>query len=1305
MARRILIILLMCIPLLQSFGQVLNFKNYFVDNGLSQSQITAIDHDKKGLVWFSTYGGGVNSFDGTTFRTYDPSLGLPHHQVLDIYVDVHNNVWCALQNGGISVIHDQRVHEVGCDSCQNNVFTAIDGYADQLYAGTDNGLLFRKNEANNMVLHHNFGNHKVNSVLVHDTLLFVAVEGKGLYRVTETDTYLLFDADQLNTMYLHLDNLYLGVDNELHVYNVQTNELSFKAEFASKISGLTFDARTTTVWAALYGNGIARYINGSISYLTEANGLAGNYTLAIHRDLYGLIWIGTDGAGVSRFSGFEFIHYSFNDKLSGQPIMNIFKENEDQMWFASYGNGIIKKNKGEYTIYNKTNGFPSNTFYSIEKTGNGFMWFTTREDGLVKFSPQTGSIQHFHSGNGIVGNNLLYLKEGSDGNLYVTSKDQGIFIYDGNTWKQLSRENGLPDNHINYLCFDDDNNTLWLASATSGLVKISYSDLQQFIKGESSHVPTETIVLENEMSTPQQILTIVQDQNGIIWVGFFGGGIASVKNGALHPMKYNRQLNSLNIYSLTYDDEHNSLWAGTDLGIAKIAISAKSIAIRVNNYSGDEGFSGVECNRNAILYDSENSSLWTGTVKGVTQFFPDLYFPPGIAPKLSIQGFTYQGESLPVHTSYRFDYIEWDRVPEIPHDSNNVRIQFKGIDQWQPYSVQYQWVLMGLKGGWHELTTQQQVEYNYLPPGRYVFKLRAINGQGIWTESPLHLPFTIERPYWKTNWFYASIVLVFIGIVTIFMYMRQRSLRTRNRKLMDAVYERTEALNNEKLVVEQQREELRAQTEHLEQANKELEKLSLVASKTDNAVLIADKDAKWEWANEGFVKMYGYTLDEFIAQRGETILNASSTSKINHIIEEAVYLKKSVTYTAKASKKDSTEIWVQSTLTPIFDDHDALKRFIVIDTDITHIKQINNELRKLSLVASKTDNSVIMMNETGRIEWVNDAFHRFYDMSLEEFKYLYQKTIFDLHSDVQGLFNVEEIIKSRKSKSFVSSFVTRKGVHKWIQSLITPVAGMGNGSDHLIAIETDITRIKEVEEEVKEQRKKSDELLLNILPAETAEELKTQGQAQPRYYNSASVLFCDFKNFTAYCEELSPQQLVSELREYFDVYDDIVEKYFVEKIKTIGDAYMCAGGLPIRNRSHAFDVVLTALEIQIKTYNINLIKQQEGRQPWQLRMGIHTGDLVAGVVGKKKFAYDIWGDTVNIASRMESACDVGRINISGDTYNIVKEYFECTYRGKIEAKNIGKFDMYFVDGIKPDFSVDGMGAEPNQAFKEFLAKL
>lgn len=216
---------------------------------------------------------------------------------------------------------------------------------------------------------------------------------------------------------------------------------------------------------------------------------------------------------------------------------------------------------------------------------------------------------------------------------------------------------------------------------------------------------------------------------------------------------------------------------------------------------------------------------------------------------------------------------------------------------------------------------------------------------------------------------------------------------------------------------------------------------------------------------------------------------------------------------------------------------------------------------------------------------------------------------------------------------------------------------------------------------ISKEKKRSDELLLNILPEETAEELKATGSAQTKSFESVSVLFTDFKNFTLASEKLTPEELVSEINHCYSAFDNIVAKYGIEKIKTIGDAYMCAGGLPVKNSTHPVDVVKAGIEMQQFILKNKSERMQKGLPFFELRLGIHTGPVVAGVVGTKKFAYDIWGDTVNTASRMESSGEVGKVNISGSTFELVKDGFKCVHRGKVAAKNKGEIDMYFVEGV------------------------
>jgi len=212
-------------------------------------------------------------------------------------------------------------------------------------------------------------------------------------------------------------------------------------------------------------------------------------------------------------------------------------------------------------------------------------------------------------------------------------------------------------------------------------------------------------------------------------------------------------------------------------------------------------------------------------------------------------------------------------------------------------------------------------------------------------------------------------------------------------------------------------------------------------------------------------------------------------------------------------------------------------------------------------------------------------------------------------------------------------------------------------------------------EEIKTEKQKSDDLLLNILPAEIAEELKLKGESKAHKYDEVSVLFTDFVNFTKTSEKLGVEELLHELNVNFTAFDRIMEKHGLEKIKTIGDAYLAVSGLPNENPRHAQNAVNAAMEIA------EFIKQRKTEVPYGLdiRIGIHSGSLIAGIIGVKKFAYDIWGDTVNTAARMEQSSEPGKVNISAATYMLVKEEYVCTYRGKIDAKGKGELDMYFVN--------------------------
>ena len=230
------------------------------------------------------------------------------------------------------------------------------------------------------------------------------------------------------------------------------------------------------------------------------------------------------------------------------------------------------------------------------------------------------------------------------------------------------------------------------------------------------------------------------------------------------------------------------------------------------------------------------------------------------------------------------------------------------------------------------------------------------------------------------------------------------------------------------------------------------------------------------------------------------------------------------------------------------------------------------------------------------------------------------------------------------------------------------------------------------------EKGESERLLLNILPPSIAAELKASQRVQPRFFDSASVIFIDFSGFTRIVETMEPASVIDQLDQHFTRFDDIMAKHRLEKLKTIGDAYLAVGGVPEHNRSHPIDAALCALQILDHLTKLNRQREKLHLPAWLARIGINTGPVIAGVVGKHKFTYDIWGNTVNVAERVEAAGVPGRITVSEATWQHIKGRFETEPRGAVEVKHKGLVNMYFLNRVKPELSSDPAGTMPNDRF-------
>ena len=257
-----------------------------------------------------------------------------------------------------------------------------------------------------------------------------------------------------------------------------------------------------------------------------------------------------------------------------------------------------------------------------------------------------------------------------------------------------------------------------------------------------------------------------------------------------------------------------------------------------------------------------------------------------------------------------------------------------------------------------------------------------------------------------------------------------------------------------------------------------------------------------------------------------------------------------------------------------------------------------------------------------------------------------------------------------------------------------------NAMQQNLALRKAQEELTKLNQQLEVSHKETERLLLNILPKTVAEELIAYGSSTPAKFDDVSVMFSDFVGFTQVAEKLTPQDLLAELEMYFEYFDSVIEQHHLEKLKTIGDCYMVAGGLPEPTTTHAVDCVLAALEIQ-RFVGARAAEREAAGQPfWRMRLGIHTGPAVAGVIGKKKFAYDIWGDTVNLASRMETSGEAGKVNVANDTHLRVKHLFDCKPRGHVSVKHKGEVEMFFVEKIKAEYSEQGEGLVPNGAFQK-----
>lgn len=1099
MARRIFLlffIVLFSVGGLFAQSNNIRFDRISIEKGLSQSTVNAIFQDKRGFMWLGTQD-GLNMYDGYNFKVFkydgnDPA-SLSENFVHAILEDTHGNLWIGTE-GGLN-LYDRNnntfkhfLHnDKNPQSISSNRIRCI--YQDRqgtLWIGTEDGLnktIIDSTDKKNLKLkfsvyrsgssENSLSDNFINTILEdYKQNLWIGTEKGGLVRFNrEKNEFISYKHDDSNPNaipddkinVIYEDNeksLWIGTANGLSLYdrghknfhNIFSNGTLFS--LPNNIIRALWQDRTGFFWIGTEGGGLCKYDKVKHRFITyhniggNTNSLSNNNVYSIFEDRTGTMWIGTN-VGINKFDlnkqNFYTYQASSNAKSVSSNIVWSIYEDGDVVWLGTDA-GINRFDRNDGTFHD----FPlpkqfvkdgNTNVYSLAKDPNGKI-LVGAYSGILEFDPVKGSfdwLRSYDRKSNELNNKRGYTIFFDKNKNYWFGTREGLLYMDANRSSFTYYKNDFADgssisNNIIRDIYQSSDGSIWIGTNGGGLNKVVIDeDGNKRFKNYRAE-PGKKDGLNNDI-----ILSLFDDGKGSLWIGTYGGGLnrMDLKSGTFTHYTEKDGLPNNVIYGILPDNENN-LWLSTNRGLSKFNITSQ----KFSNYFESDGLQSNEFNIGAYFRGTKGD-LYFGGINGFNVFNPARIRTNSFAPDVVITDFLLFNKTVKVgNESVLKQNVTDTKEIFLNYKDNVFSIEFAALHYSNSDKNQYAYMLEGFDEDWNYIGNRRVAPFTKLDPGNYLFKVKASNSDGVWSNKITELRITIKPPFWKTWWFR---IAAFIAIAVAFFVWYQNRINS---------------------IVEQKRE-----------------------------------------------------LERLVAERTIKIKNQ----------------------------------------------HDELE-------------------------------------------------------------------------------------------------------HK--------------------------SSLLEVEKE------KVEKLLLNILPQETVDELKTKGKASARHYRMASVMFTDFKGFTKIAEKLRPQDLVRELDSYFIKFDEIIAKYNIEKIKTIGDAYMCVGGLPIRNKSNPVDIVLAALEIQRYMKELMEEKAGKGEPTWELRIGVHTGELIAGVVGIKRFAYDVWGDTVNTASRVEASCEVGKVNVSGATYAVAKEFFVCTYRGKIQAKNKGEIDMYYIERIKPELSIDGLGIEPNEAFND-----
>lgn len=804
-------------------AQQYHFDNYSVKEGLAQSSVYAIQQDSKGFLWLGT-ASGLSRFNGKEFINYSTEDGLADGAVKVIHIDTAGTVWLGHVDGGVSRLRDGKIEMALSMSADITSFEE-DDEGNLWVSSFGEGVIKIKNPysqyKDSLVFKQYKGQEGLSDVVIqtkkikNGNIYFVTDVGVksynyqkntfDFYKVPNMPTYF-----QITYMYEaeNKDQWFGSYNGGLYHYQKSTGALKIydvRDGLASNWISTIQEDEKGSIWIGTWGGGLSRINSGDILTIDKSKGLSDNHIRCIKEDREGNMLFGTKETGLLVFKGDQFISYGINDGLNNNQVWAILRDNKGQDWIGTNEGITVFKDNVVMHQYSENRGMSYQQVRFIKQDNNNNIWIGTWGGGVMDFNAANNRFEMNYRVNSYM-NQLLITAMSIDktNNLWVGTTD-GLVYYeiDNQLTDRLTQSHGLAGNEITAV-YTDSKNIVWVGSRGKGITKIDGAKIEK-VDLKMKITPT----------------SIIEDSKGNLWIGTEGKGVL-VFNGKKVIKKYTISDGLMSDYiSLLNIDDEGNLWIGTNKGLNKYAIKEQ----KFYSFSEKMGYVGIESKPNATYKDNEGN-LWFGTIEGAVKYNKASAKINQLEPITQITKMTVNLEDRNMINGLELGYKE-----------KSIVFTYSSICLTNPDKVYYQVKLEPIDESWRKPTQQTYARYSPLPPGKYTFKVKASNNNGVWNDNPITYSFEIVPPIWQRAWFIISSVILLLVLIFSFIKLRERNLIKEKKILEDKVAERTEE------VVQQSKE--------LERKNKDIIDSITYAKRIQDAILPS---------NERFVKELSQTF-------------------------------------------------------------------------------------------------------------------------------------------------------------------------------------------------------------------------------------------------------------------------------------------------------------------------------------------------------------------------------------------------------------------------------------------------------------